>query len=380
MKSFRRAGVTVLAATTFAAVLPATAASAAPLPSGERLCTESHVPITTETPVLVPGDGEPTVNKLEGTQIFVRLCQPKGKPSSTVQVLVHGITYDHTYWDIPDPDGGDRYSWEAAAAKAGYATLAIDRLGAGDSGHPSSNFVDINSNAAVVRGVIHALRSGSIAQPAKNAATVEKVVLVGHSYGSMTSWFAASNNPEVDALVLTGGTHNIRELQTPLKVATPLYPAFLDPKYRYQAWDPGYLTLRPGTRPDPFYLPDTNYDERVLAWDEENKGTVTFSELQNYPQIFRTPLDIRVPVFLIIGTNDAIFCSQDSGDMGAPCDTAEHLIASEGPQLGPNVPSVEAHIVPGAGHVLNAVKSSQETFTAVQDWIHTKVSGGSHHH
>jgi len=376
---FRRAGFTVLASALVAAVLPATAASAARTPSGARDCRESVVPVSTTSAFLEPGaDG--AENHLDNAQIFVRYCQPAGKPSSTVQVLVHGITYDHRYWDTPDPDGSDRYSWEAAAAKAGYATLAIDRIGAGKSSHPTSYQVDINSNAAVVKAIIDALRTGKVLSPEKIPTPVKKVVLVGHSYGSMTSWFAASNNPEVDAVVLTGATHNVREIQTPLRVSAPLYPSFLDPKYRYAAYDPGYLTIRPGTRPDPYYLPDTNYDSRVLAWDEENKGTVTFSELNNYPVIFRTPLDIRVPVFLIIGSADGIFCSLDANDLGAPCDTAEHLIASEGPKLGADVPSVDAYIVNGAGHALNAVRTSQETFKAVQDWIHMKVSGGSHQH
>jgi pimeloyl-ACP methyl ester carboxylesterase len=376
---FRRAGFTVLASALLAAALPATAAGAARTPSGARDCRETLVPVDTKSALLQPG-GSGTENSLEHAQVFVRYCQPAGKPSSTVQVLVHGITYDHTYWDIPDPDGGDRYSWEAAAAKAGYATLAIDRIGAGKSSHPTSYQVDINSNAAVVKAVVHALRSGKILAPTKVPVPVQKVVLVGHSYGSMTSWFAASNNPEVDAVVLTGATHNIREVESPTRVSSPLYPSFLDPKFRYKAYDPGYLTIRPGTRPDPYYLPDKNYDPRVMAWDEESKGTVTFSELNNYPVIFRTPLDIRVPVFLVIGSADGIFCSLAAGDMGAPCDTAEHLVASEGPQLGPDVPSVQAHIVNGAGHALNAVRTSQETFAAVQQWIHSTVSGGSHQH
>src|SRR5689334_22005511 len=164
----RRAGLTVLASALLAAVLPATAADAAHYPPGTRECRESLVPVDTTSAFLQPG-GSGTENHLELQSIFVRYCQPVAKPSSTVQVLVHGITYDHSYWDIPDPDGGDRYSYEAAAAKAGYATLAIDRIGAGRSSHPSSYQVDINSNAATVRAVIHALRSGKISSPEKIA-------------------------------------------------------------------------------------------------------------------------------------------------------------------------------------------------------------------
>lgn len=193
-----------------------------------------------------------------------------------MQVLVHGITYDHRYWNVRDPDGTNRYSWEAAAAAAGYATLAIDRLGSGS--HPPSVQVDVNSNAAAVRAVVHALREGKIAAPGK-AVPVRKVALVGHSYGSITSWFAASDNPEVDALLLTGATHNI------------------------------------------------------------------------------------------IGSKDAVFCSLAAGDLGAPCDDEPALVENERPWLGPDVPSLTVHIVDGAGHALNAVRSSGETFGAAQSWL-----------
>ena len=52
--------------------------------------------------------------------------------AKTLQVLVHGITYDHTYWagfqTIPF---SALYSWVIFANAEGYSTLAIDRLGDG---------------------------------------------------------------------------------------------------------------------------------------------------------------------------------------------------------------------------------------------------------
>jgi pimeloyl-ACP methyl ester carboxylesterase len=333
-----------------------------------RTCRESLVPVSAGSQPVVPGRGSlPTITPGE-QQIFVRFCQPASGPSSTVQVLVHGITYDHRYWNIVDPDGTERYSWEAAAAKAGYATLAIDRLGAGRSTHPPSPQVDINSNAAVVRAIVHALRTGAISPPGE-AIKIEKVALVGHSYGSITSWFAASDNPEIDAVVLTGATHNIREVGTPFTVIEPLYPAALDPQYAGSGLDPGYQTQRPGTRYATWYAPDTNVDERVLAADEAIKGTVTFSELNNYLLYFRSRVNITAPVYLLIGSRDSIFCSLAPGDLGAPCTSEAALIENERPWLGPGVPSIAAHITPGAGHALNALRSSTESFDAAQSWL-----------
>ena len=73
---------------------------------------------------------------VSGTQkLYGQYCEPTVKNHSrakTLQFLVHGITYDHTYWagfqTIPS---SALYSWVNFANAQGYPTLAIDRLGNG---------------------------------------------------------------------------------------------------------------------------------------------------------------------------------------------------------------------------------------------------------
>ena len=73
---------------------------------------------------------------VSGTQkIYGQYCEPTVKNpfrAKTLQFLVHGITYDHTYWagfqTIPS---SALYSWVTFANAEGYPTLAIDRLGNG---------------------------------------------------------------------------------------------------------------------------------------------------------------------------------------------------------------------------------------------------------
>ena len=127
-----------------------------------------------------------------------------------------------------------------------------------------------------------------------------KVHLVGHSYGSMTGFIEASRYQDVDALVLTGVSHNITEVKTPTNIESKHYPAVLDPQFRGTIFDPGYVTSRPGTRYDLFYAPATDVDPRIVERDEATKGSFSQSEIMNYLVIFRTRLDIRVPVFLLI--------------------------------------------------------------------------------
>lgn len=66
-----------------------------------------------EVPVAVGGTSGP----IAGT-----LSRPPG--ATTVQLLVHGWTYNQFYFDIPYQP--EIYSYARAANRAGYATLAID--------------------------------------------------------------------------------------------------------------------------------------------------------------------------------------------------------------------------------------------------------------
>ncbi|MGH3998509.1 MAG: alpha/beta fold hydrolase [Pseudonocardiaceae bacterium] len=351
-------------------------------PDNGRICRTSMLPVDLNPGnPLTPGSGPrlPLGDALRRPQVLVKLCLPKGKPTpSTVQLLVHGITYDHRYWNIADPADpqGDRYSWEAAAAKAGYATLAIDRIGAGASTHPPSTLVTIDSNATSLHDVVQALRVGRVASPGAPAAFA-KVVLIGHSYGSITSFIEASRYQDVDGLILTGVSHDIRVPEAPATIEFNSYPAVLDSQFAGALLDPGYATSIPGARYREFYAPGTDVDPRIIARDEATKGTLTQSEIVNLLVILRTPLDVRSPVFLLNGSLDGLFCSQSPLDLGAPCSNSQALIANERPWFGPRVPSIDAHITPGAGHNLHAFRSSSESFTAAMTWLSSKIPAQS---
>jgi hypothetical protein len=95
------------------------AISAAP---GGALCRNVAAPVAL-------AEGQPA-----NQQVSARLCEPgtNGASARTLLVLVHGITYDRNYWDIPDPTGHtDRYSFASAALKAKFSTLSVDRIGEG---------------------------------------------------------------------------------------------------------------------------------------------------------------------------------------------------------------------------------------------------------
>jgi pimeloyl-ACP methyl ester carboxylesterase len=106
----------------------------------------------------------------------------------TLLVLVHGITYDRNYWDFPDPTGAPiaiRSSRRRCSAK--FSTLSVDAIGAGSSSHPLSR----SSRSTRTRYTVHPADPGRAQRrdPPRGGGRSTRVVLIGHSYGSWTTWF-----------------------------------------------------------------------------------------------------------------------------------------------------------------------------------------------
>jgi pimeloyl-ACP methyl ester carboxylesterase len=88
------------------------------------------------------------------------LCADGSPAGRTVEVLIPGLTYGASYWNFQlDPA---RYSYVRAATAAGYATLAIDRLGSGASGRPPAAEVTATSEAFAVHQIVTALHAGRV--------------------------------------------------------------------------------------------------------------------------------------------------------------------------------------------------------------------------
>src|SRR6202012_1165558 len=85
------------------------------------------------------------------------LCVPPGNHHHILQLLVHGGSYNRVYWDFPlDPA---HYSYVKWANAAGYATLAVDRIGAGTSSHPTSETVTVEGSANSLHQVIQQVKA-----------------------------------------------------------------------------------------------------------------------------------------------------------------------------------------------------------------------------
>jgi len=266
------------------------------------------------------GSGEPANYKVSG-----ELCATRDElvNGTTVQLLIHGATYNHNYWDFGKVNGIN-YSYARDVAARGFAAFAIDLPGSGNSSHPASDQVTIDAAAAVAHQMVEALRNGSI-----NGVRFGKVIIVGHSLGSVVVWQEAVTYADVDGVIVTGAAHSIT---TKFLTANALYPAVNDPKFANSGLDSGYLTTVPGTRIILFYsAPD--FDPGVLAADDERKDVVPVTELGTGLPIVTSNATraIQVPVLTILGSNDFTTCGTNPQGGNFDCSSGAAVATQDAP-------------------------------------------------
>ena len=223
----------------------------------------------------------------------------------TVQLLVHGATYNHLYWNFPYGNG--YYSYVGAATAAGYATFDIDRIGDGNSSHPPSSELALDAGEVALHDVVTALRSGAV-----DGHAFQHVIMVGHSIGSVEAWIEIARYHDVNAVIITGALHAISPDIGALE--SDLYRRSTSPAFAGSGLDPGYLTTLPGTRGSLFYDPATS-NPAVVATDEADKDTRTPAELAGAAALISQPpaqqpsYQITLPVLSVVGQDDNLFCT-----------------------------------------------------------------------
>lgn len=314
-------------------------------------CTNTFLPVA-----LAPGESKQY-------QVYGELCSKPGIEKRTVQVLVSGNTYDHSYWDFSYQP--EQYSYVKAAVKKGDATFNIDRIGIGKSSRPPADQVTLQSNAYVLNQVNQALRDGTI-----NGVKFERIINVGHSYGSYTVIEAVSEYGNVDGVILTGFIHNTNPVYFN-EAAVSFYPVQQDPDPRFQNLPFGYLTSIPGVR-GKFFHNLTNTDPQVIALDEATKDTLTLAEAQTATAAFdpEKSKKIKVPVLIVIGQNDLPFCT------GNICDNKENVAALEAQFFAPEA-QLKTYVLPDAGHSITLAQNAPEWYKVAQKWSNRFVGNSS---
>lgn len=353
--------------------------------ASQRACEAFHIPVdVSASPAVSPADN----------LVYVELCRPKNGPWPTVaQLLVHGSTHNHYEYAFPFRERD--YSHVELAARAGYVTLNIDRIGTGLSSKPHSSAITVDLIVSTLNQLAIRLRDGTldaVGIPAEylddhddqgtfgDIPGFSKIVYFGASLASGYGWELEHQYPAAaDAFVIHGALHD-----TPLAWVELVgqhhsfpakdHPSIGDPTLDYDpdAFDPltgantgmGMVTTEPGWHDD-FFLWTPGTHRRVPGIDEVVVGGVSsylvaesaldHAILQQPCSIGGAPntddpsesCSILDPVILLVGQYDGAVCGRPAmpGSAAIPGSPSVGLLFVGGPP-GPGIDcSSEATII-----------------------------------
>ncbi|WAS95722.1 alpha/beta hydrolase [Nannocystis punicea] len=273
----------------------------------------------------------------------------------TLQVLLHGGTYDHEYWDAPQING-ERYSYADYMTDRCYAVLALDMLGAGASSAPAGDLADLAESASALEQVLTRVRAADLLwEP-----VFDKIVLVGHSMGTITSVYALGNyGPIADALVATGWAHAPRII--------PIDPAAFEGPLQQP-----YVVMPPPVRELLFYYPPTS-DPDVIAYDNANLVSGLPRGLMLDVLDMMTALAIGDPegingLSLVDQVEVPVLSQLGQYDIIATADVAAQEAA-----FYSSSPDVTVQVLPDIGHDVNLHLNRETGWAQIDAWIAAKV-------
>jgi pimeloyl-ACP methyl ester carboxylesterase len=324
----------------------------------------------------------------------------------------------NSYWDLSY--NNYNYSYVEVATDYGYSTLAIDRLGIGESSHGDPwNEVQARAEVEALNVVTTKLRLGQVPQINHR---FQKVVHVGHSFGSVQSyWLSALYPNNTDGLILTG--YSAASFLTTTVAAWNLHIARLNQPYRLgdasqstlcqifsglgfdnleeslqtlarktnlglsdqDIWNvigttevsnliqgynqtvcplnyaPGYLTWSDLTASQFTFLWPGRYDVGLGLAAEATKQPVTTGELLTIGSAPPTT-SFDGPVLILTGEYDQPFC-------GGNCYAASPNILAQAVSQFPNASAFVPYVQPRTGHGLNAHYNSTGAYTVAQNFL-----------
>lgn len=270
------------------------------------------------------------------------------------------IGFDRSYWNVPL--NNYNYSYDKVAVdKYGYATFAWDRLGIGMSSH-GDPVEEIQSLLEVdaLRALTEGLRHGSI----KDVPQFNKVVHVGHSYGSEHTYSLTSMYPNIsDGIALTGFSRNgsfVPYFELGGNFVDVKTNAALAPKYAH-----GYLAAGDASGVQTNFFSPGMFSNETLQYAASTGQPVTVGELLTIGGEVVPLNPFEGPALVITGQRDVPYCGGSCYN-GAPNGSS---IPQESSQAGFTDTNITTVIVPNAGHGLNLEYSHPFTYKTINDFF-----------
>ncbi|KAH9475537.1 hypothetical protein JR316_0012652 [Psilocybe cubensis] len=302
-------------------------------------------------------------------KIWSLLCLPVTVSSeraiTTVEFAVHGINFDHSYWNFGGK--GSKYNYVDVANRAGHAVFLYDRLGVGHSSKPDGiQQVQTATQVEIAAQLIKYLKSG------KSGYTFTRFIGLGHSYGSLQLLGLASKYGNLlDAIILTGFSPFQGGISTSL-AAFGLTIASEQNKARFGrlsgSLPSSYLTTQSIYNDQSAFFAFPFFDFNVLKIASSTKGTATLGEFLTLSASVAS--NYTNPVFVVTGDKDFIFCGGDCFQKfpGA----SVNLVEASG-VLFPAVQKFNVSIPANTGHAINVHFSAPNVYKEIQNWIASNV-------
>lgn len=201
-----------------------------------------------------------------------------------------------SYWNFPYANYNYSYVHQAVD-QYGYSTFAIDRLGIAQSTHFTDpvNEGQIWIEVAAIRSLTQSIRNGQVS----GVPTPKKIVHVGHSFGSASTYTLVAATPDVsDGIVLTGFSQN-GSFASQFVLGSNLIIA--NQVSALSNYTTGYLANNAvvGVQID-FFAPDS-FDPEVLMAAYKTGQPVTPGEILTLAGATAKPNPFKGPVLVITG-------------------------------------------------------------------------------
>ncbi|KAF7980111.1 hypothetical protein HWV62_39523 [Athelia sp. TMB] len=286
------------------------------------------------------------------------LCTPKAgeKNASHVQLLIHGVGADSSYWDFSP---SEEYSYVRASAAAGIATFRYDRLGTGLSEKPADSYTIVQSplELAIAQKFASMLRAGKIGNT-----KFTKVVGVGHSYGAIQIQALSATVPSaLDGIILQGFTLNATAL--PLTIAGGAYAIATDvfPE-RFSAselTDSYVASLGPLTNKFAFWH-HPGYTEQAFQRARNTEQPTPQASFLSLTDIIQPAATFAGLVHVVTGDKDFVFCLADC--YAVPAGSGKSSLLEFVQELYPAAGNFSTHIPVNTGHSINGHISAPQTY------------------
>jgi len=286
-------------------------------------------------------------------------CEPHGgyhhrRKHRILQVLVHGMTYNKEMWTGFGFSG--LYNWHTYATRAGYHTIALDRLGRGQLISFPDPITEIQSalQDRVTEELLIQLRRGGFAD--LHLPSFDKIIYVGHSFGSALGNHGAAVNPRtVDAYVPTGYSSTVA---LPTNLTLDFSSAAIANPSRFPGLPLGYWAGKTvSVRTATCYAGD--FDPALPLVDFETHDTFAVGE--GLSPGFETRVTAFVgPVLIVTGELDILFCPGGAAACPVTLEKTRELFPLA--QFSVMMPR-------NTGHSLSLHLSAPEMMRDVHNWL-----------